>query len=308
MDDRRSEKLMLLFLAPDNPLWEMLLAEDERTRKRITEVVHVSHQSPGNWENTTSISPETAAKIFNSTLEHISTAPLGPAKQRAIEMVTGFRDAYGNRSVDIYDAAAHLSMSIDEAQRIVDRVIYSSKPVFPGMYFENKGLYREDANAVFKTYRGLYYAYMRRRDFWLRCILRVRYIIEIHSGLAIRCKLHLPIIEPEDDQRYLEYDGFLAVRTKSMFWMFENRDMQWCDYVHFATSIGRGSTGNLTLTGKYLTTDQDKQETIVSDDVILQRISRDEGSAAMRKTMQEEPLVIVDSAECSRLELILKSN
>src|SRR6202000_1730163 len=82
--------------------------------------------------------------------------------------------------------------------------------------------------------------------------------------------------------RYWEYDGFIAITDINIFWMFERRpDLISSDYFQFITDLGfnypskeePGET--LTMTGRYLTTDQHPARTITNGEVIIQKLDAD---------------------------------
>ncbi len=109
--------------------------------------------------------------------------------------------------------------------------------------------------------------------------------MSIKSRAAIRCKLNVPVIRIEPYRiPYWEYDGFMRPYENKVFWMFEKRELEGVDFFHLITCkgdvYGRNDEARFTLSGKYLTTGQDAQKSIVTDDVLLQRIpSQDAGTS-----------------------------
>jgi hypothetical protein len=75
--------------------------------------------------------------------------------------------------------------------------------------------------------------------------------------------------------------------------MFEKRELEGVDFFYLITCkgdvYGRNNEARFTLSGKYLTTGQDAQKSIVTDDVLLQRIpSQDAGQNQQNDGPEEE--------------------
>jgi len=270
-------KLMLLLVSLDNPLWSRLFPPNKRVKEQINGVIRVAHGTIANWRKGKKVSPLAATAAFNGIKQRIATEVSN--KKEAEELtaiVDKFTQVFFSNDADcVVKAAKTLSIPINKYQKIIDEAIYARLPLFPGMYYEGTPgeLHaKEDCNEL----RGLHYAWMRRGSLWLRCPLQVRYVLKIHDGFCIRCKMNLPMIEPELTQTYWHYDGFVVVRDHKIFWTLQKRGTRREDYVHFITCSARTHDGEPTMAGKYLTLGQDANDSIVSDDILVRRVQADD--------------------------------
>jgi hypothetical protein len=288
--------MMLLFLSPENPLWQMLLeATDKKIQTKISKYVGISRQTITNWRKGGTIGSDESEplddRVFRKIKERLEGGASDPdfgrvrlnddQKVEAKKIVDRFEYIYRNNvRYKVYDAARALNIPIQKCQEVIDDAIYACYPAFPEMYYTDDSKSQRSLKSDFELYCGVYDLWVKRthnnKKLWLRCPLRVRYAIRIGEGTAIRCKLNFPILEPQSERPYWQYDGFLTVRDQSLFWNFEKRGTAgtWIDYFNFITSCGRNwpnGKGPLTAVGAYLTTGQDKARSIVADYVLLQK-------------------------------------
>lgn len=311
MQISKHTKLMLLFISLQNPLWNELLSPGNRNTDRIIKMTKIGHGSVPTWKRGGPIQPSTAEKIFTNTKERIfhptkidleSGSALDPARAAELAaMIDAFREAYHNNRLSLYDAAAVLSMSIDDCQKIIDEVIYSRFSLFPSLLYDPASA---DAEDDFKRYRGVYTLSIKRGSVWLLCPLRVRYLLRIGDGLGLRCKLNAPIITPDSDQTYWEYDGFLTAKNNRIFWIFEKRQTRRADFFHFITCTGRPFRSRFTLSGTYLTTGQDMAQSIVTGDLIMQRIAC-QSPQDIKAAMHSGIAATDDEATCASFDSLL---
>jgi hypothetical protein len=200
-------------------------------------------------------------------------------------------------------------MSTEQSQKIIDSVIYERSPIFPNMYLASQSL----ANELFEKYGGIFHAWLQRPSTsrpasvgqWLQCVLRVRYVLSIGLGFVIRCKLNMPTFEDGRPNSYLEYDGFLILKTNRIFWIFEKRQKERNDQLYFITGIGRvfervtdPNSKDRSLSGTYLCTDQDASQSVMSGPIFIQRFVErpDRGKEDQMVTLMHETARIIQSA------------
>ncbi len=300
-------KMLILFLSDDNPLWRITLVYPPSVGK-IAAYLGVGLGTIENWKSGKNVNENTIDAAFNKIFTRIDAPPLGlknrrsekaeysPSicvdlderdKKKARTIAEGLYSTYkslGHRMGDllekpsIYDVATNtFNMTMGQGQRIIDEVIYDRFSMFPNVCYE----FADDAEASLKRFRGTYYLWARRDGRWLQSKMRVRYVVSIKSRWAIRCKLNVPVIRSEPYRiPYWEYDGFLRTYENKVFWMFEKRELEGIDFFYLITCKGdvhgHNSEARFTLSGRYLTTGQDAQKSIVTDDVLLQRIPSQE--------------------------------
>lgn len=216
-----------------------------------------------------------------------------------VEAVVAKVDAYrrdyetpASRDLTVYDAAKILGVSTRNAQLVLDRVIYEPAPLLCNSYYTEKS----KADAAYAEVGGLYVAWMRRGSTWMRCTLAVRYVLKQGPGYVLRAKLNLPMLDPTPaalesakerkvEHPYWEYDGFVRILDSTIFWVFEKRDPLREDYVFIVTeeripSVQFSDDGRLVnfsgFSGKYLTTQSNPIEPIVTDRVILDVLDRND--------------------------------
>jgi hypothetical protein len=302
-------KMLILFLSDENPLWNIALVHPPSVGK-IAAYLGVGLGTIENWKSGKNVNEDTIDAAFSKIFERIETPPLSlknrrsekaksspnicqnidqGKKAKAKAIAEGFYAAYKSLSARagevpakprVYDVAANtLNMTTGQGQKIIDEVIYDRFSMFPNICYESS----DDAEASLRRFRGTYHLWARRDGRWLQSKMRVRYVVSIKSRSAIRCKLNIPVIRTEPYQiPYWEYDGFLRTYENKVFWMFEKRELEGVDFFYLITCkgdvYGRNDEARFTLSGKYLTTGQDAQKSIVADDVLLQRIpSQDTG-------------------------------
>ena len=76
-----------------------------------------------------------------------------------------------------------------------------------------------------------------------------------------------------DGRLIWHYDGFVRVVPPKIYWVFEKRDSSRQDFLFFVTSQGgEVIEGGLTITGEYLTSGQDANQSTVSGAAIFHRL------------------------------------
>jgi hypothetical protein len=303
-------KMLILFLSDDNPLWSIALVHPPSVGK-IAAYLGVGLGTIENWKSGKNVNEDTVDAAFSKIFARIDDPPLGlknrrsekaenspnicvhldeSAKRRARTIAKSFYSVYKSLTIRtsqmsgrprVYDVAANtLNMTMGQGQKIIDEVIYDRFSMFPNICYQSS----DDAEASLTRFRGIYYMWARRDGRWLQSKMRVRYVVSIKNRAAIRCKLNVPVIRTEPYRiPYWEYDGFMRTYENRVFWMFEKRELEGIDFFYLVTCkgdvYGRNDEARFTLSGKYLTTGQDAQKSIVTDDVLLQRIPSREAGA-----------------------------
>jgi hypothetical protein len=278
----KQNKLMLIYVSVKNPIWSILLTREEFSQPNIIKLVNLSHSTIPNWQKGSVISTRKVEEVFSIT-KNLIYKKLGDSEEacRLIDNVEKFRISYFSCNITVYESAQILDISINDCQIIVDEAIYDRLPVFSGLFYDFHSRGQDQATSDYNRYQGLYYLFVRRTypgkpkySAWLRCPLRVRYTIKIRDGLAIRCKLNIPKMEKDasDPINHWEYDGFLSIKIDKIFWMFEKRDSNRRDYFYFITCSGSSFDRALMMSGIYLTTGQDTEQSIAYGDILLRRI------------------------------------
>ena len=306
----KKNKMMILFLSSENKLWELLKTEKIKSpAKQDTILLYCGSLSPmslSNWKKGRPIEEKSEEKIFGALFKRINTLPNSENKNKATEILEQFSNMYHDKIEHMYRVANVLGISIEDSQKIIDEAIYSRLPLFSKFYTENEQSGQNLILNRYRNYRGVYNLNMRREAFWLQCSLRVRYVIKIRDGLTIRCKLNVPKIQFEKNGfPYWEYDGFFSVYGNHVFWMFEKRDSDRVDYIQFITSLDRIYEQKFGFTGTYLTTGQDDAQTIVSNDVFLERVILDDVDT-LEQYMHSSPKVLRSQAETSEAQRLWK--
>jgi len=288
LDDRKSKK-MFVFTSPRNPLWQTLFGSTNVPQNAINEVVGISATTLSNWKRGLPIGSRAERDVFSKTIARIDNSQLDASLRSALaQAVEKFRTIYFQQNTHLYVAAACLTMGIESCRIVMDEIYYEHRPVFYRMYYTNERDSLETADNHMNLYRGCYRIFLHRDDTWLRCSLHVRHLIRIGAGQAIRCKLNIPKIGAVMGEiPYYRYDGFLVRRPHKVFWMFEKRDSDMNDYFFMITGIGRRPDGVFTMGGAYLTTGQDEHQSVVTGDILLQLIERDD--AKIEEVMPKEP-------------------
>ena len=296
---------MLLLVSLDNPLWSRILPRDQRGIAKIRDVLDVAYGTIANWRKGQNISPTLASNALNNIKKHIQREVKSEEEAKELtETIEEFTQLYFCAdSKSVAEAAKTLSIPTDKYQKIIDESIYTRLPLLPGMYYQGSD---GEAHATEDCHdlRGLHYASMRRGPLWLRCPLHVRYVLKIHDGFCIRCKMNLPMIEREPTQTYWDYDGFVVVRDHKIFWTLQKRGTRREDYVHFITCSARTHNGQLTTAGKYLTIGQDANDSIVSDDILVRRVQADDFQKITERMHTDA--AVLDEADSEPIEQLWK--
>lgn len=288
-------KHLLLFLSTRNPLLRGLVSiEKGKTvtnidKAYVCELTGISPMTISNWSAGGPISPTRARRLFTDALDYLEQLvkhERGTARfnsrlyEELRDGITRFAELYGDASTDVHDAAQALGLPTVECQKILDEVVYDRGPLLPAAYYPAP-TYPDLPTEEFDTVEGQYVAWLGRgKDVWLQAALHVRYLQELGDGRFIRCKMNFPILQPlqpnPDDpdsappKTYWEYDGVLVVRSKRLYWTFEKRQRQRNDYLQFITQRhGEDQDGHPVYAGQYLTTGQDREQTIVSGPILL---------------------------------------
>jgi hypothetical protein len=275
----KEAKLMFLFLSPANPLWQDLIEQKPITQVQIAKETGVSQSTLGNWKRRGPINLTHVRNGLEQLKKNIKEGSLPPdVKKAAIETIGAFLEKCltSDADVRVYDVATEvLSMTKDQSQKIIDEIVYENNTLFPSLSYEN----RNEAERDFQRFGGLYVQYVRRGELWLKCPLRVRYVLPLGARFLIRCKVNAPVIHRDGHPRALiEFDGFLRRQDDNVFWKFANRDVTApSDFFDFITDQGiaeqRSETVLIrTLPGAYLTTGQDASRRIEHGDVLLKGV------------------------------------
>jgi hypothetical protein len=314
----RQAKFLFLFFSPNNPLWTDLL-EPPITHQRIAKASHVSQSTITNWKRGGREIKINLANVRDSLselsadIEDLDKAGpwdkatpkdqavlkrhLEPARKlAALNLISAFLTkccSDSGTTVSVYDVATEiLSLTMKQAQTILDEIIFEEFTLFPPLCYETQLEAEKDfrqfgesetrLSARSGDFGGLYLLYVRRADLWLKCPLRVRYVLSLSGKYLIRCKLNAPMIHEDTRPRpYWEYDGFLRVLDKKVFWKFAKREDRGTDFFDFITYEGitepRSKTALIRmLTGVYLTIGQDPLQSIEHSDVLLKGILLEE--------------------------------
>lgn len=292
----RTNKIVLLLLSGEGPLWAKILHPTSPTQERISGLLSISNGSVSNWRHGHTVGDETLTWLFQTIPTQIraslSFSKADAASKRgdkfeksvallsveARELLAQTLDDVGrfvsDRKFHVYEVGNYLGIKLNRIQKLIDTAIYSRYPVFSTLYYESTERGRDKAEQDYKTYGGFYELFCRREGLWLVGSLRVRYIQEIGEGLVLRCKLNFPMVQKiaRSDVDYWEYDGFLAVRSLRLFWMFEKRQFDRGDFINFVTGPQIALKDNYFLYGSYLSTGQDSAQSIVNGDIMLRQL------------------------------------
>jgi transcriptional regulator with XRE-family HTH domain len=290
----KQSKLLFLFFSKDNPLWKTLLAHSP-TQTEIATATDIKHSTLSNWRKGGEIDRRTIETAFHFLEGTISNTDLDDRKKKdLLRTVRDFSTQYASPTLKVYDIATRiLGMTIDECQKIIDEVIYDKFTIFPAACYESP----QDANEQFARFGGNYNLWARRtvhgKERWLKARLRVRYILKLKNRFIIRCKLNAPVLAQEyapvlsqgsPNISHFEYDGCVRTRNNKLYWTFEKREEAGSDFFYFITDQGKSLDERLILKGNYLTTGQDTARSIVSDNILLQRLTLTDVENELRGT------------------------
>ncbi|MGY4828396.1 hypothetical protein ACVNIS_07460 [Sphaerotilaceae bacterium SBD11-9] len=227
-------------------------------------------------------------KSLEPHTRHDSHAPLDSLAS-LLEVQTRISDFLTSlRSGDAVYVAGHaLGLSVDECQKALDRILYAQRPFLRA--FDGSPDSSAAADEAFRQLGGVYYAWLRRGEpesqqaehLYLKCALRVRYVLKLDGGHALRIKLNVPVVDPtphdlqlarllHDELPLIEYDGFVH-RRERCFWVLEERTLRADgDLISIITTKARDRRGR--LSGRYLTVGQDPDASIVHDTIVIERI------------------------------------
>lgn len=324
-------KFLILFLSDGNPLWKTVMTQPLSIGK-LASYMNVSTGTIENWKSGRNVHEAKFEAALDRILVNIKTPPVGlpnkritkrdapaicleldeKAKAEATELVKRFRAGYSGLDASSSELTAKphvyafakevFNMSVEQGQRIIDEVIYDRFSLLPNICYKS----RAEAEAAFRRFGGTYLLWARREGRWLQAKVRVRYVVDIRSRTAVRCKMNAPVINPLPYSfPHWEYDGFLTVCENKVCWVFEQREAEGLDFFYVMTCrgnvFGRGDDAKFTLAGKYLTAGQDKKRSIVSDDVLFQRIFPAEIAEDKTADMREDIREITDKDEGERI-------
>lgn len=330
-------KFLILFLSDGNPLWKTVMTQPLSIGKLAT-YMNVSTGTIENWKSGKNVKDVKFGTAIEKILKNIDAPPIGLSNKRITnrgapsicrpltekekaeskKLVERFRDAYSGLEASsgkvtgqphVYAFAKDvLNMTVETGQRIIDTVIYDRFSLLPNICYKS----REDAEAAFRRFGGTYHMWVRREGRWLQAKVRVRYVVDIKSRTAVRCKMNAPVINPLPySLPHWEYDGFLTVCEDKVFWVFEQREgSEGLDFFYIMTCrgnvFGRGDDAKFTLAGKYLTAGQDKKRSIVTDDLLFQRIFPAEIAEDKNADMREDIREITDKDEGERINRLFE--
>ncbi len=325
-------KVMLLLASDRNPLWANVF-EGPIKHEAIQKIMGIVPATLSNWKHGYGVSGVHAAVVFQKEkiaervmkyrkvaaddekkrlpqLHENAEALVSDTFARVKEVFDQAGKQRGETGVGSFSfkAASVLGISRTDCQLVIDQAIYHNYPVFLSMYWEASGRSRDTADEHLKAYAGPFLVWLRRGDKWLKATLSVRYLLEIGSGVTIRCEMVVPMISPEAGYSpYWQYDGYLVPRARQLFWMFELRQAEHGDFFHMITNSGWADfRGIRNMRGTYLTADQDDIRLPVSGDVFIQRAKlADEED--VDDWMLAAPAVIEDPAEIAELAKLVRS-
>lgn len=278
----RLNKLMILLIAEENPLWEKVFVGLPGTsdfNKQFIKAAGISAGTPYNWRNGDPIPMQSADKLLSNLDKHIAKAKLPPETQvEARAALADFKSACHSQTAKVYGAAHILGYTTSAAQKLIDGAIYNRLPLLAHAYYNPD----ERAEYYNEQFAGVYLVHMPRRDALLQCTLRVRYVERISKGSFIRCKLNIPnqsLRSTKSNVKHWEYDGFLASREWANFWVFEKRGIDREDFFFIVSEVGEhrqeGSEEQseeiFCFRGDYLTTGQDRNQSRLQGDVFFER-------------------------------------
>jgi hypothetical protein len=290
---------MLLLLSEKNPMWQVLLDPLPVTQENIIRITRKARNVLATWRRGVQVKQSTCIEVFDCIQARIDwggqtdivTMGADKLNLKGLRVLTGDectewtrilaaykKECAKGENAKAYALAAILKLGIEDCQKIIDSLIYETRPLFPSFYYGNEEKERVRARDDFKGIGGFYHVWARRGDVWLKAALRVRYVLEMRGGSAIRVKMNFPLFQQRDDRDYDEYDGFVIFREvpQKLYWVFEQRREIRADYWYMITaSVGvvLDHEGSLVLAGTYLSTGQDASKSIVSSDVVLVRQS-----------------------------------
>jgi hypothetical protein len=268
---RKEQKLMLLFVSKNNPIWQSLLGQ-EPTQKEITQITGAVASKVSKWRSGEAVSDLVADRVFNATTNYLKSSSY-PSASSVIRKIDRFQKAFRAKAPMI-EAAAILGLSTEAAQRAIDHIIYDELPLFSKIYEGAGGDGMARASEVVAQYGGTYRCYLERGNETLICALRVRYALQIGNGWAVRCKLNLPKTahwRSDDEPEIWEYDGFLARRERNLFWTFEKRAESRSDFLYFITAAEHRDGRCQQVAGTYLTTNQSPEPGITTGNIYIDR-------------------------------------
>ena len=273
----KQNKLLLLLFSEQAPIWQNLLKKKTLSNEDVRAIGKVSTGTYYNWRDGEDIRTKLIERIQETTLSRLKELKADQEVCNAIEAV--FEAIFDTSKEQVHATAERLGFKVGEAQRVIDTHVHDQLPLFPNLYYPARGAGSNASKQAFEAIGGAYYVWMRRGAGWLRCTLRVRYPLDVNAGkdkpkgAAIRCKLNVPIIDRRGgDRSYWEYDGFVRMRERRVFWMLEKRHLEPAGYVYLVTGDGFPEGNRLSFTGAYLTTEQDRYQSIAGGDLLMERL------------------------------------
>ncbi len=286
-------KKLILLLDNKNPLWFKKLGR--LLDKAMAEIFDVKDTTISNWRSgKKGVSKDILNKAVANLFEHIqkkSQLPPIIENESCIFVEKIFDDDEG-----VYEFSHSLGYTTTECQKIIDRRVFKSQGLFSQLFYDptNKG--RALAETHVDKLGGYYRVYVDRGDHVLHCPLRLRYHLKLCRRQVIRVKMNLPTYtgSPGKDQGYHEYDGFVSIKSRNMFWIFEERARDISDFFQMITERPDIAAVRGAPEGKYLTAKRDRESTILAGDMFMVHI--DPSGDRREKFMHEEPVVISDKS------------
>lgn len=289
MELSKQRKLMLLYLSEKNPLWRRIrLFETGRhvrkiDGKDIQEMAGVNHETIKNWRLGKEMRASRGEQVFSDTLKHLELCAehvrarghMDDVEHAELQdTVKACAKAFGGDDIDLYEIGMTLGLSVLTCQRVLDAVIYGSKPLLRSVYLPpapKETRARDYAQIEAEKYIGVYLLWAQVDGVWMQCPMSIRYLQEVREGRFLRCKMNVPVMgQPgTEGTAYLQYDGFAVASEKTLFCTFERRQHGCVDLFYVVTDVPDNlGVEAITLGGTYLTS-------IAKGNVLIRRTSKE---------------------------------
>lgn len=282
-------KKLVLFLHNNNPLWSGIWGEITTTE--IADMMNVTEPAISGWrtEKKNGIDKKKLREGIESIFEYLNgDRPKGGfSLERAQEVYVSIF----NPEVSVYEFGRMLGYETSQSQRIIDQQIYKKQLLFRHLFHERNGDGHKTAkDELLPLMQGYYHVFIDRGPATLVAPLRVRYLLRYQNKQVIRCKLNIPNYNPGAPYNYGEYDGFISIKNRRVFWIFEARGNDLQDFFHMITERPDNCSEKPFMMGKYLTTIRDNDETIAAEQVCLirQDIPESQQTSFMHKSGKVE--------------------
>lgn len=210
-----------------------------------------------------------------------TSVPLRDALADCIQRLQALRAAIVERA-RTYEVRVILGFDRDtDAQLAIDRILYRDRPLLLSAYYDTQSPVESGLLEAHKSeVVGVFYVWARREQLhargtysWWRQPLRVRYSIEAGGQAFIRAKMTVPNVR--DPGAPWDYDGVVIVRDLSISFLLESRSPVRQDVFSLIVGHPHPVDGSSQSTsGRYLTTAQDSDQTVITGRVVLEQIAR----------------------------------